>query len=742
MSIVLTDDFLRPPGPLTDREESTVKTPTDLWTDEYAVKVAVQDFSRAEQYRTQNCDWRWRTHNELYQAWVQQKFWEGTRIPRASIGIYVAFEQIESMLPKIMAAIFADNPWFQADPLHGTTAEQARAWGSLIAAQMDETDVREVFRRTIKSSLQYGDGIMKLSWLMQKKERLEWLPKMQQRDSMFGGPPQFERVLSKQKVSYTENRPVLEWVDMADFYVDANAFSPLPKDARYMIHRRMVSVDDLVALRGSKPYSIPGDDVLIQMARYKSTAQADSTKASEEQFRLGAWYPINDTTVDPAGRRVEILEYQTDDRVVLVANRSKAILNMPNPYGFKTFYHAFYADVLGRFYSMGVCDVVEGEQRLQQSLINGRLDELSLALHRPMIKKLGIKTPTYSLRVRPGQIWEAEDPSKDYQFLKIDNITANAYVENQASELRVQKTTGMSDIFAQGVASSGGNSANRTATGIGQQAQAGSERIRYLVENLEDTFIEPCLNDVVTLNKMFPPIGTSMADMVALTKIQLSMRASAKMQSRASLMQTFPLFFQVLPALVPELAKVGQTVDFKEIMNMLLDVTGYRNRADIVRQLTPQEQQMMNKPPAEALIKAQLQKAKMDADQKKNQLQLQADNEAAQRDMDSKKMELGLERQEMLDKLAAEKALNDEKLASEKAMNELKLAFEREKMDLELGIRREELQASGAEAQKDRVMEMLAQLMQQLDGEETVTEVQRDSENNLVSFKKKRTQRA
>lgn len=738
MSVILTDDFLRGVTPLTDKQQEEIHLPTDLWSDDFAVKVAVQDFGKAEAYRTQNCDWRWRTANELYQAWVQQKYWEGTRIPRASIGVFVAFEQIESMLPKILSAIFADNPWFQSDPLPGTTAEQARAWGDHIRDQMDRTDVREVMRRWVKSALTFGNGIMKLSWISQEREKLEWLPKWQQRQSMMGNRPQFERVLSKQKVKYIENRPVLEWVNLGDFYIDPNCPSPNIQHAQYVVERKMVTVADLEALRDVKPFKIPSTATLNAMANYKPTTQGDSTKSTSELFRLGSWYPANDQTVDPGGKRIEVLEYQTEERVVQVANRNTAILNIPNSYGFKTYYDACYADVLGRFYGMGVCDIVEGEQRLQQALVNGRLDELSLALHRPMIKKLGIKTPTYALRVRPGQIWEAEDPSKDYQFLKVDNITANAYVESQASELRVQKTTGMSDMFAQGVPASGGNSANRTATGIGQQAQAGSERIRYLVENLENTGIEPMLNDVVTLNKMFPPIGTSMADVVALSKIQLSMRASAKMQSRASLMQAFPLIFQTLanPGLMQELAASGLTVEWKEAVFMLLDMTGYKNRADLIRPLTPQEMQARKQPPPEAIMKLQAEQQQLQAKAQLEQLRIQGETEATakeaqfQHQLDREKM--GVERQMELDKLAQEKLIADQ----EATLAERKLQLDREIAILNAEIEREKIGTAADRDNQKVITELLKVLMDQVQNNEIVHEVERDAEGNMTRVKK------
>ena len=618
MSEILTD-VTGAIDPLTTKEEATVHLPAELWTDDFAVKIVCRDFDYAEQYRTQNADWRWRTANELYQAWVQQKYWEGSKVPRASLGVFVAFEQIESMLPKLMSAIFSDNPWFQAEALGGTTPAQATRWRDLIHDQLDKTRVREIFRRCIKSGLLYGNGIMKLSWLLKQSERLEWVPRMQPKqqqsaDPLSGEQPKFagfERVLDKRTVREMENRPELEYVSLMDFYVDPNCASPQVCDGRYAIHRKLVTVEDLAELRDSKtaPWKIPDDDTLLRWATFKSTTQADNTKSTSELFRLGYWLPTDDKTADPGGKRIEILEYWSHDRTAIVANRQKAIYNTPNSYNFIPFYDTFYADVLDRFYAMGVCDVVEGEQRLQQALLNGRLDEVALALHRPMVKKLGIKTPTYSLRTRPGQIWEAEDPSKDYKFLDIPNITQSAYIETQGSEMRVQKVTGQSDLYSTGTASSGGNSASRTATGIGAQVQAGGSRIQYLVENLEDTFVEPMLNDVVKLNKMFPPVGTSFEDAITMSRVSISMRASAKMQSRMALMQTFPLVFQTManPGLMQQLAQQGKKFNWEELMRMLQEFTGYRKMGELVMPMSPEEMQKLNQPPPEEKLRAEMQ---------------------------------------------------------------------------------------------------------------------------------------
>src|SRR5947208_1693164 len=120
--------------PLTPDEEAKIPRPDQDWSDDFALKIVVQDFQRAESFRTMNHDARWRSHDMLYEAWSQQLYWEGTNVPRSSVPVFLAFEQVESILPKLLSAIFADNPWFLADPMPGTSAEEARSARDVVLA--------------------------------------------------------------------------------------------------------------------------------------------------------------------------------------------------------------------------------------------------------------------------------------------------------------------------------------------------------------------------------------------------------------------------------------------------------------------------------------------------------------------------------------------------------------------------------------------------------------------------------
>ncbi len=81
------------------------------------------------------------------------------------------------------------------------------------------------------------------------------------------------------------------------------------------------------------------------------------------------------------------------------------------------------------------------------------------------------------------------------------------------------------------------------------------------------------------------------------------------MKSQSALMQTFPMLFQAVmtPGITAELALTGETVNWRELFRVIGDMTGYKEYADLIRKMTPEEQQARNQPPAEAMLKAQMQ---------------------------------------------------------------------------------------------------------------------------------------
>lgn len=633
-----------PPTEFTEKERSTVLTPDQLWTDEYALKVVTADFNEAQNYRIQH-ERRWREADTLYLAWVQERTWPGTKVPRASLGIPIAFEQIESILPKMMSAIFSDPDWAEATALPGTTPQEAREVAQLVLYQLrypDENGVpvmREVVRRALKSALTRGNGFVEIGWTEFVREVLRkmrvMVPDRRAVDTILGRAtvtigmkPMVREDLVPMKVS----RPFVKYVSIWDLYIDPNVGGPVlqgtesDSPARFVIKRSLLSVDEVDKFRKTPGFSIPPKAELLAMAKNHPSVNANMGKNATDNMRGITWDSSKDSSADPASKRIEVLAYQTPYREVWTLDRRHAAYNKPNPFGFIRFYDAYYTDVLDRCYGLSICDVVEGEQRLQQGLINARLDEVALKLSNPATKRRGLNQPASNQRLRPNALIEINEKD-DYTLLQLSDIAPDAHIEVAASDVRAQKATGASDLGVLGVPTPGGNAAARTATGSAIQAGASQSRIEYPTENNCDTFLVPILHGIHTMNKvMLDPLEVQrivnpkgdelQVDPMAVinANVCFHVRAGAKLRAKNMLQQTFPQFVQYITA--PEFMKqialqYGLKPDLMEIVQVWMDISGYQKRGDWFVPMKEEEMQQLMQPAPEEMLRMQMQRERI-----------------------------------------------------------------------------------------------------------------------------------
>jgi hypothetical protein len=598
------------PRPLDEREQQTITLPTDPWSAQRAYSIARGDFEMAERYRmSSGHDMRFRNSDELYLGWVQQRMWEGTRMPRSSIGVPIAMDQVEALMPSIISNIFPLRDNVEVRPQPGTTSDEAQAVYDLLMAQLDDLDPesmvssREEIRKAVKQGLVYGNGVLELTWMYKKvmRKRLvsKFIPVTKTLPDPFTGQPatvmtgQARRLLAE--VTYPEelNYPELRHRDIRDCYWDPNLSSPNFQLGRFFAVRHLMPIGEIKLLRSqvdrdSNPmFDIPDDARLTEMAKGRTGVYTENLKNTPDTYRNIMSPAAVDYVENPDAKRLEVIRYYNKDRLVWLFNREWVAYNKANPVGFLPFLGVFYVDVPNRSYAMSVPDVTEGEQRLQQGIINSRIDELALILHPPFAKKRGTSIMQSSLRMTPGKVIEMENPRDDLIKVEFPGITNNAYVEVEASDRRAQKHTGVTDLAVLGTPGIGGNSANRTATGISTQSQASGARIQYIVDNLDSTLIEPLLNMVLRMNQQFlSPIQTFMIlgpegkaieiDPMRImnASIKFVVRSGQKMKSRAALLQGLPLISQTLlnPQFVSLLSQQQNLVpDMKAITRDIAD---------------------------------------------------------------------------------------------------------------------------------------------------------------------------
>ena len=310
------------------------------WTDAEALSIAMSDFQTAETFRIGNVEPRWMSSDRTYLAWTGGgKNWDGTRIPRANMQVYLAYQQIEVLMPQACDAMFGGDLDFDVAPGQaGTTLGQALAVRNLLTDQFLNLNIgapnyislREIFRRMMKGSLIYGNGICEFGCINTGQssedghphQRLIGVPEMapQAVNGVMVPMPTGRTVpvINSGPQSIPQNKPFLHFRSIKDFYIDPNCPSPNIQEARDCAVRTLMPIADLQEFRGRPGFTIPDDATLFQMSKDKSVTTGDMLKSYADAFLGAQVQPSLDQSKDPRQARVELIRYWQKDHHVWI----------------------------------------------------------------------------------------------------------------------------------------------------------------------------------------------------------------------------------------------------------------------------------------------------------------------------------------------------------------------------------------------------------------------------------------
>lgn len=635
---------------LTTEQQNTIITDPQEWSDDFAKKVCVRDFQSWETYRAYNHDRRFREAERLLTGWVEKKFWEGTKVQRSSVPVFIALQEIEVLQSRLIDQIFSDDPPFECTPQAGTVLAQAFAVRNLLASQLRTIGKpgtfitgREIFRRANKSSLTYGCGIIELGWHLSEVNRkiydrravAETTPVQHPELGQVNVPTgKLKIVMVNREEKRVISQPIAQNIDVRDFYIDPDTPGPSCQETPTgTATRHMVSIEDIKGFQNMPGFKVPDDKTLQDLARKKFATQGDFSKQTAETYRGNQYQPQLDKSVDPASSKVELIRYWRKNRHVQVLGREWVFFNQCNPYQIIPQLNTFYIDFLGRFFGFSIPDLVEGDHKLAMAILNDRIDELNILLHPPIVRKRGSMTGTSGKRFHPGAYWEvAESPREDVVRMDMGTVNPQAFAEVNALELRVQKVTGNTDQAAFGVATSGGDSSSRTATGVSTKTAAASGRLGYQVSNLEDQVLEPFLYILLGLNKIYldpsqliQVLGPDQAQLIQLDPLDIlnadvhfKVGASQKMKTKQAFSSgaagmVMQAYFN--PAFLQQINMQGMTVDTSNFDRLISDGLDLPEMT-FMRKMTPQEMQMMQQQRmAEIQAKQELQTERLQSQQ-------------------------------------------------------------------------------------------------------------------------------
>lgn len=443
---------------------------SDGVSDDYALTLVKNTFDKYEPWRSQNCDQRWRLNEWLYYGYVPPRVWEGSTVPRSSLPVNLSYAQVESAHAKLNGALLMNDEILNVTPEGDTTPDEARQIRDRLVYLLDHNiddfgwTARLELSLILRDILIYGNGFGLVEY------------------------------------DYDRSQSTIIRVDPRDVYVDSACTSPYIERARSHIIRKLMTVDDVDAMRGIEGVNVPSRDVLNWLAKNRDVVQADTTKRFQEAARGMRFYPgYDEDSPLPSERYIEVLIYQGKGREIWTLNRRMVMINMKAPYGCTRTVSAPCSPVPNRFYAQSFVDILDWAQQASTGLLNRHLDEMALALNPPRAVKRGvIRTPS-SMTWRPGLVNEYENPKEDQVVSQVQNVTESVWQSLNFFEQYSEKLTGQNSLSSSGLPRPG--NANRTRGGMQMQLQAPAERLGAIAANIENFMLVPMMYKMLIVEK-------------------------------------------------------------------------------------------------------------------------------------------------------------------------------------------------------------------------------------------------
>lgn len=418
---------------------------------------------------------KWDRFYRLYRSELEEKNYPW----QSNLFIPYAFSTVETVVPRLVS----NRPQIDIVPREPEDQDRATIMNNLIDYQWDLMDMNVLLPEAVKEMAIYGTVILKVGWKKEEKEVIsaevvdEEIPEL-------GTVP-----ITEKKTVY--DGPSVELVDLYDFFWDPEATDI--DTAKWVIHRTKRSLDYLKEKQRQKIYK--NINLLEQSA---SPVQLDDQK---QQRRATLGISLPDYTAEKDDKDIELLEYWSDDKVCVVANRSVIIREEKNPYrhGKKPFIRCVDQKVPHEFLGVGEIEPIESLQYELNDRRNQRMDNITLALNRMFKVVNGKNVDEDELVSEAGGVVHMDSLDAVDTF-DIPDVTSSSYQEETLIKADIQTTSGVTD-FSRGTASDA--LANDTATGISLLQEASNARFRLKVQNIEDMLIKRLGELMVAMNEQF-----------------------------------------------------------------------------------------------------------------------------------------------------------------------------------------------------------------------------------------------
>lgn len=443
----------------------------------------------------------WKKDRKEYEArWQESYDAYRQKLPashawRSRISDGTTFGQVESITPRLVAALLPEPDFFEVESLNPQFAQNERTIKALLKYQLDRADFFIKFVDLIKQAVIYGTTFAKIPFREEYGLRRDRKTHFRKTRNTITGEIVTKRVgevreAKRKRIFYG---PDIEVVDIYDIFAD-----PLDPEMKELIEVKDRSWN--YAVDRAK------EGVFVNVEKLMGGAARTNDDASEGLLR----YREQGINADKPPKTVTLDEYWGDydwrgdgpEPVhFIVANEGVLVMWEPNPFwhGKPPYIKSQLIPVPKELYGIGIPGSIHSIQKRINELINQRNDNINLIMNRMWLVSTTSDVDLKRLESVPGRFILTSD-MEGVKALETPDVTQSSYAEMGSLLSQVEQATGFTR-FAGGLEQ--GKSTPRAARTVLAFQQASLEKFGLTVRFLEKNLVVKMLEMFISHNQQF-----------------------------------------------------------------------------------------------------------------------------------------------------------------------------------------------------------------------------------------------
>lgn len=451
---------------------------------------------------------------QFYQQYLgkqQAAFFPDNVTKRSNTVTPYAWSNVEEIHARVQDAFFQIEPWVEVRPRSFSTGASAEAMEAILLYMLRKADFPRAFEALTRNILIYGHGALKVDWDWDF-DTVTYPQAIPVIDPQTGQPlinPQTGKPMIRGYVPQTQQVPRMcpkfTAIDIYDFMVDPDGgiTAHLVEKTWAQLKREVQAKPDLYfpdAIQQIEAYMSSvqdADNYIIRMAEIWNDYTKTCTIITTED-RDAIAYKDTRAAVRGTGGYTPFKRQVFLKSPILLWHGPNQFMHQRSP-----ILHTGYIKIPNEVYGAGAIEPALDVSLALDRFNNMIADNWNLGINRRYAYDANAEIDHESLNsfnVPGGKVGVLGNPNEVISPLPFFTPNAGDYQILSIYKSFIELSSGVSDFYAKGVGSSGGND---TASGINSVIQESSHRFKLFIRNLELDVVQPMLQMVSIMVQQF-----------------------------------------------------------------------------------------------------------------------------------------------------------------------------------------------------------------------------------------------